>query len=130
MSLIFQDWTVLEGPSGAGEIFQSSALWLKADAYRDIFFWLEVQTAIATSTIEHKMDYQTAPTFDHGLFRSMVTAFPLTDALGTPKLTPVLLSQSTDPLTAPLASYVRWRLRTECNSAWKVAFRIHAYLRR
>lgn len=122
MFALLQDWTEIEGV-GAIEVAQSGSKWLALDGFQDITFYLEVRLK---QNAELQIDYDTAPSVDPTLFKSMATE--VMSASTTPRVTRVLLSLNP---TVPLAGLVRWRITSlTAINAWRVNFRITCLAKR
>ena len=125
--VLLQDWTTVRLTGATNTVVQSEELWLDVDDYRDVIFWLEVKHYTTGGAGAVLGSYETAPTKDEALFRSM-SSFPL--GVGSvPYITKVLAEQNP---SFPLSTWLRWRLSIvgTPTTEWGASFRIFCSLNR
>ncbi|CAN5425378.1 hypothetical protein BH09MYX1_BH09MYX1_58490 [soil metagenome] len=110
---VLQNWFLARG-SGTAPFVQDAKDWIAFSSFQDIVFHLEVKRLSATGAT---WNFQTAPTKDELLFKTMISS---SSGAGLSVL-PVLLSGSP---AASLATWVRWSIAPGPNTSWEACFRV------
>ena len=130
---VLQDWITVRGnvpASGSADIIQGESTWMGFSSFQDVVIWLDVREITfpaGGSTVSWY--FETSPSKDNNLFTPMPTPASVislnnTYTPGVQTLSKVILANAAT--TAPLATWVRWRLT--CNgtsgNTWDATFRV------
>ena len=123
--VLWQDWTTLRLTGATTTVTQSEPLWLDVDDYRDAVFWLECKQVSLGGASAVALAYETAPSKDEVLFRSM--SILVLSVTTSPSIVRVLTAQNP---TQPLSTWIRWRifLSGTPTSEWGATLRLHCSL--
>ena len=119
--ILVQDWTTIRVTGATSTVIQAEENWVDIDSYGDLVFWLEVSNLLLGGGTAVQLAYETLPSKDESLVRSLST-FSLS-AAATPHITKVL-----DGIATELpAAWLRWKLSAlgSPSGEWGATFRIH-----
>ena len=129
-TFILQDWTTIRGQSGGAPqnygltIVQTSDDWLDLMPFQDLFAWVDVREVTPPTNGEVDLYFDTSPTDDESLFKSMTgdttPAAPSLAASSTPTVVKLPMLSA----AVPLSRFLRWRLKATTSALWDVTFRI------
>src|SRR5687768_3037798 len=108
---LLQDWLLIECGKATTEsvpniLVQSTAAWLDVGPVKDLVFWIEVASVDDGGVSGLELLLETAPVKDDALFKSVVSAIPLS-VTTTPLIRTVLKKDA----TIPIGAWVRWKLK-------------------
>ena len=103
----------MRGQNDTVTVTQGSSGYVDLDAFEDLAFFLDVREVSGTPP---KMAYETAPTRQDAMFRTMIPVFPAAVGQRVDRV-------FTATAAVPPARYVRWKLQPG-GAPWDITFRL------
>lgn len=122
LCVVLAPWTTVRCASAVTSFTQDEQDWLDLGDRGDVAFFVDIAEATSGGSGGFALSFETAPLPDEMLFQPVAPDVPF--AVTT---SPLVVKSVRSAATAPLARYVRWKLKAPgASSAWSATFRVRA----